>query len=145
MESFEQQFMKLNSDIDTLTSKIKNMEEKLETKTVAELPIDVEERIDSVEGKVAGIERTLKQLLPSLTNSIEELKNLVSEMKEKQNRYEKTSQPMKEEPAFSFGSSIIKPPSIKEEITKELEEPEEETYLTMPHYGETKKKIDVKI
>jgi hypothetical protein len=52
---------------------------------------------------------------------------------------------MKEEPAFSFGSSIIKPPSIKEEITKELEEPEEETYLTMPHYGETKKKIDVKI
>ncbi|MBI4895194.1 MAG: hypothetical protein HY831_01745 [Candidatus Aenigmarchaeota archaeon] len=83
-EKYSKQLSTLNDIVDSLEDKIKSFEEKSQTKAVFELPREYEERLDSIESKVNGLEKAFRQILPSLTKSVEELKSAIDTMHKNQ-------------------------------------------------------------
>ncbi|GEM_PF-1240573 len=83
-EKYSKQLNTLNDMVDSLEDKIRAFEEKSQTKPIFELPREYEERLDSIESKVNGLEKAFRQILPSLTKSIEEIKTAIDTMHKNQ-------------------------------------------------------------
>lgn len=83
-DKYSKQLNKLSDIVDNIEEKLRFVEEKSQTKPIFELPREYEERLDSIESKVNGLEKAFKQLLPSLTKSVEELKTAIDTMHKNQ-------------------------------------------------------------
>jgi len=108
-EKLENEFKKVNEDIDAIKQSMLDFEGKINEKIAkVEQPkmkkeIEaLEQRIDDIDARIGGIEKAFKQLLPSLTKNIEELSSMVHEIKRSTGKSSSSS-----ESEFSVTSSQI--------------------------------------
>jgi len=81
----------IENELNNIKTQISNLDNKINSikPEKANLPIDeINEQIEDLQVRVGGLEKAFKQFLPSLTANIENLSNIIHEMKKK----EQTSQ-----------------------------------------------------
>jgi hypothetical protein len=82
-EKFSSQVRHLESEFDEMKAELKHVKDMAESKPAVEMPKEWDEKIEDLETRIGGMERALKQFLPSLTDHIESLSHMVEEMKNK--------------------------------------------------------------
>ena len=87
-ETFEKEFESLKEDQETIIKKIKQIESTVsttgkETKALAleKTVSDIEARLTELESRIGGLEKAFRQFLPSLTDNIRSLSNMIKELK----------------------------------------------------------------
>ncbi|MBI5332789.1 MAG: hypothetical protein HZB65_04400 [Candidatus Aenigmarchaeota archaeon] len=81
LESYNRKMKDFTEHLGAVNERIRVLEHGEEAKPIFELPKEIEDRIDSIEAKVIGLERAFKNALPALTASIEELKKSIDSLK----------------------------------------------------------------
>jgi len=87
-EKFEKELESLKEDQETIIKKIKQIESIVsttgkETKAMAleKTVSDIETRLTGLESRIGGLEKAFRQFLPSLTDNIKSLSNMIKELK----------------------------------------------------------------
>jgi len=80
----------IENDLNNIKVQLKNLDNKINSAKTEKtnLPIDeINEQIEDLQARVGGLEKAFKQFLPSLTANIENLSNMIHEMKNKEQKY----------------------------------------------------------
>lgn len=81
MEKFTADIKGVKDEVLKISQLINQMRGKVEVRPAAELPREAVERLDDLEGRVGGLEKAFRQFLPSLTENIEQLSDMIHEMR----------------------------------------------------------------
>ncbi len=80
----EERMKQMENTISLLKTEVKHSEDMFITAPSERgLPKDAEDKIEELEARIGGLEKAFKQFLPSLTKNIEELADMIHEMKER--------------------------------------------------------------
>jgi len=77
-EQFSSSIGRIENAVERLRQEIGAVRQKAESKPAAELPKELNDRLDSMEARIGGLEKAFKQMLPSITENIRAISKLVS-------------------------------------------------------------------
>ena len=87
-KKFDDKIDKFNREFDNVRGELKQFEQKLraarENEDMKEVDIEVREinnRLDELDARIGGLEKAFKQILPSMTRNIENLSQMIHELK----------------------------------------------------------------
>lgn len=78
---FDEKIRKVVDDFSRLELQLKQIEDRISKPQTVEIPKEFEDRLQDLEARIGGLERAFKQFLPSLTQNIESLSQMIHEMK----------------------------------------------------------------
>lgn len=88
-EKFNKKIKEQEQNLENVSTMIKQLEQKLQMMKSDAIPKELElrsdvvnNRMDELEVRIGGLEKAFKQFLPSLTRNIENLSNIIHEMKQ---------------------------------------------------------------
>jgi septal ring factor EnvC (AmiA/AmiB activator) len=88
-EKFNKKIKEQEQNLENIAATIKQFEQKISAIKTDAIPKDIElrsdvinNRIDDLDARIGGLEKAFKQFLPSLTRNIENLSNIIHEMKQ---------------------------------------------------------------
>jgi DNA repair exonuclease SbcCD ATPase subunit len=83
LDRYEEKFEKIDEITKQLESKIDVKRDEFPTKEIEGKITDFSTRLEDLEARIGGLEKAFRQFLPSLTRNIENLSNIIHEMKER--------------------------------------------------------------
>jgi DNA-binding transcriptional MerR regulator len=86
-KKFDEKIEKLNAEVNSLrdaTRNVKPRENPGDSKEYEEKMNMISSQVDDLSARVGGLEKAFKQFLPSLTNNIQSLSNIIHTMKKQQ-------------------------------------------------------------
>ncbi len=80
-EKYDQHLKELEDTLSGFDHEIQQLSEEIKKKPVVEIPKELEDRIENMEAKINGLEKAFRQILPTITKSVEELKSTLEHIK----------------------------------------------------------------